>query len=378
MKRFSTGRFSILAGIFFVPFLSTAQTAQVTVNLEESAGLCGLLTNCDTLQICLDIVMTTDLTDTLDSYNIHVEYDGTVISRDTFGVNNASPIGDNSCIIDNGNQDTDLEGPSFFPDHWRVAGVNGAASDVMTANVPQTVHTICFRIKQPALLNGQVVCVGGNVGGLLTTVTFFGGNTDINVPETCFTLDEDFISCSLLPVEFLEFKARSQGNTAILNWSTANEFNSDYFEIQRAGADKQFMPIGRVQSIGNSTTAHSYDFIDEYPLTGSNYYRLRQVDIDGKSDYSSIEIVVFDKGISDWKVWPNPARDEVYVDLSAIPAGHYTIFIRSMDGQIMNSVETTPHQSHLKMEIANIPPGLYQVVIQGNAFESVQKVVITE
>jgi uncharacterized repeat protein (TIGR01451 family) len=183
--------------MIFLLYLGVSAQPQVTLTVQESAGGCDLETDCANDIICVDIVMSVNQAKTLDSYNIWVEYDGSIISREAFGVNNNTPTGDNSCVIANGVQDTDLEGPPFNPDHWRVSGVPGMGFPMM-ANTPYIVHTICFVILQPNLLEGQPICVGGNVATLLTTVTFTDSSSDTDVPESCMILNNSFSSCTIL------------------------------------------------------------------------------------------------------------------------------------------------------------------------------------
>lgn len=362
--------------LFACTILTTALKAQpqVTVNVQESLGGCGLVTDCANNIICVDIVMTVNQTKTLDSYNIWVEYDGSVISREAFNVNNSSPVGDNTCVIANGVQDTDLEGPSFNPDHWRVAGVPGNGFP-MTANVPYIVHTICFVILNPALLNGQSVCVGGNVSSLLTTVTFTDATSDTNVPETCMVLDGSFNTCSLLPVELLSFTASRQESVSVLDWVTSSEINSKSFEIQRSDRSNQFITIGEVKGQGNSTAITSYQFIDKNPQPGINYYRLKQIDLDGKFTYSPIRSVNF-MPQEEISIFPNPVSDVLFVNLgsnySEDLATRYSIFDAEgrliVSGNLLSALQ--------KIDVSRFNNGAYLLSITNDAWSVKDKFII--
>jgi Secretion system C-terminal sorting domain len=357
MKNISNRIFLSLLVILLIGAGISAQP-QVTVTVQESVGGCDLMTNCEFDTICVDIVMSVDIPKTLDSYNIWVEYDGTVISREGFGVNNNTPVGDNTCVIANGNQDTDLEGPAFNPDHWRVSGVPGSGFP-MAANTPYTVHTICFIILQPTVLNGQQVCVGGNVSSLLTTVTFTDASSDTDVPETCMVLDGSFASCSILPVELLDFSAKKAGMTSFLNWSTSTEINSDYFEIQRAREDKEFEAIGIVKAAGNSAFQETYQFIDQKPNRGINYYRLKQFDLDGRFNLSPIRSLNFTES-REISVYPNPVSNTLYVSLSDEDARNkeQTIFeIYDIYGKLMYQSES--HLQTYKIDVSELQDGSY-------------------
>lgn len=336
---------------------------QVTVTVQESAGGCDLVTDCDNNIICVDIVMSVDIAKTLDSYNIWVEYDGTVISREAFGVNNNTPVGDNSCVIANGSQDTDLEGAAFNPDHWRVSGVPGMGFP-MVANTPYIVHTICFIIQQPTMLNGQQICVGGNVSSLLTTVTFTDASSDTDVPETCMTLGSNFASCTLLPIEFLDFSAKKSEGISLLDWTTSYEMNSDFFEVQRAGDNKEFSTIGKVKSTGNTSTVSAYRFKDEAPLDGKNFYRIKQVDFDGRFMYSPVRSLLFNDEAFAFRVWPNPVSSFLYIRLQNFQADEGEIKLINAGGQVVLSQSFKSDLLDAKLDISSFQPGLYSLVVE--------------
>ncbi len=373
MKKLYLKSILLLLAIVLGESVVVSQT-QATVTVQESAGNCGLMTDCDSNIICVDIVLTLSESKTLDSYNIWVEYNGDVISREAFGVNNNTPVGDNSCVIANGAQDTDLEGPGFNPDHWRVAGVPGNGFP-MTANVPAVIHTICFIILQPTSLSGQPICVGGIVNPLLTTVTFTDGTSDVDVPETCMTVDETFTSCSILPVGLMSFDISKSGNTSILNWTTSYEFNSDYFEVQHADKKNVFSAVGRVSSLGDAASLTAYKFVDEFPQEGINYYRLKQVDRDGNFQYSAVRSVVFTGRNFHVGVWPNPSTGLLNLEIQG--AGEFVdVKLINSTGQIVfsNVFEAFQHNSRLNIE--SISPGHYTLVVQSAQEYFSQKIVV--
>jgi hypothetical protein len=89
-----------------------------------------------------------------------------------------------------------------------------------------------------------------------------------------------------LPIELLTFTADAAENEVVLNWSTASEINNHYFEIERSLDTKNAVKIGKVDGAGNSNTYLNYTLPDENPELGINYYRLKQVDFDGKFTFS--------------------------------------------------------------------------------------------
>jgi len=148
---------------------------------------------------------------------------------------------------------------------------------------------------------------------------------------------------AVLPVELTYFRANTIENLVQLNWQTASEINSDYFEIQRSTAtnSEDFETIGRVQSVGNSTELSNYEFIDENPLNNQElYYRLKQVDFDGTVDYSSIEVVKI-RNTSDISIFPNPvaANQDLTIQINKEEGLNQRILVSNLNGQVV--FETT-------------------------------------
>jgi hypothetical protein len=85
-----------------------------------------------------------------------------------------------------------------------------------------------------------------------------------------------------LPVSLTSFTGENTNSGVLLNWKTASEQNNSHFEISRAGEDKNFKFLSRINGKGNSDVLQNYNFNDNNPLNGNNYYQLKQVDFDGK------------------------------------------------------------------------------------------------
>jgi hypothetical protein len=110
-----------------------------------------------------------------------------------------------------------------------------------------------------------------------------------------------------LPVNFLRFDGIRDNRRIKLTWATVAEYNSDRFEVERSTDGKTFTIIGEVPSRGNYATEQSYEFYDDHPAKGRCYYRLRQVDIDGRFKHSSTQLVLFDYD-GTMIIYPNPVR----------------------------------------------------------------------
>lgn len=108
---------------------------------------------------------------------------------------------------------------------------------------------------------------------------------------------------SPLPVTLVTFNVKAHGTAAELQWRTTSETNNKGFFVQRSNDATRWSDIGFID--GNATTSQNHDYIfrDETPGRGINYYRLRQIDFDGKTEYSRIVGVRFDLSASAVTVW---------------------------------------------------------------------------
>ncbi len=112
---------------------------------------------------------------------------------------------------------------------------------------------------------------------------------------------------STLPVELIDFSVINQNGYAQLNWMTASEINNDYFEVYRSADGLNLELIGKVEGSGNSTVQKEYRLYDYMPLEGTSYYRLKQVDFDGKFEWSDYISFQNDEEVDlEFTVYPNP------------------------------------------------------------------------
>lgn len=117
----------------------------------------------------------------------------------------------------------------------------------------------------------------------------------------------------VLPVEWLEFNLKKgPDREVILDWSTLQEVNNDYFEVEVSKNGTQFEHIGSIKGSGTSNILNSYRYIHMNPLEGTSYYRIKQVDYDGLFSYSEIREYQNQKSHK-LKAYPNPASNVIYI-----------------------------------------------------------------
>lgn len=163
-------------------------------------------------------------------------------------------------------------------------------------------------------------------------------------------------SCSPLPVELVSFEARyDAGRGTRLRWATASELRSAYFavEAQEAGIGP-WTEILRQPATGTSTSRRTYDVRDSRPLTGSRYYRLRQVDTDGQTSYSPVAAVAGAE--SDLVLYPSPVASRLHV---SGPARTGRLVFYDFTGRAVAQFELMPGPH--EVDVSPLRPGLYHV-----------------
>lgn len=170
-----------------------------------------------------------------------------------------------------------------------------------------------------------------------------------------------------LPVNLKYFVAQKQGNDVVLNWETAMEINNDRFEIERSTDGKLFETIGTVKSMGNSNEVTNYSFTDREATllkTGALYYRLHQVDLDGKNDYSMIRSVVLTRGNNEagMQAFPIPFKDKIIVRLNSTLTGTASLNLYNTSGLKIYHIETEMTAGLNEINItsmSHLPSGIY-------------------
>jgi hypothetical protein len=112
---------------------------------------------------------------------------------------------------------------------------------------------------------------------------------------------------NILPITLLNFTAEKNGESVLLKWTTASETNNDYFEIEKSADGINFRVVAKIKGAGSSSQLVDYSYEDSNPFTGTSYYRLKQVDFDGRFTYSSIRVVHFN-GTTVFSISPNPSK----------------------------------------------------------------------
>jgi len=152
-------------------------------------------------------------------------------------------------------------------------------------------------------------------------------------------------SVTPLPVELISFEPKCIDNQTVIKWTTAAEINNSHFEIQHSTDGDSWSTIDSVQGAGNSTTVINY----EQPIkVNSNqevdYYRLKQVDFDGKSAHSDIKPCSCDGGLEITSLYPNPSDGEVNILINSTEGGTLSLKIYDTLGKLIVNDDLTIQQ----------------------------------
>ena len=158
----------------------------------------------------------------------------------------------------------------------------------------------------------------------------------------------------VIPVELVTFTAKLVNKTTILNWHTASERNNNAFDIERSTDGTTFSTIGTVKGNGTTSTPHDYTFTDAQPIDGVNYYRLRQIDTDGKATLSKVVSVVLGKNV--FIIHNTLVHDVLNITVSDDARGPLSIF--NISGQLM-AVKTI--EGTQQWDLSNLASGFYIV-----------------
>jgi hypothetical protein len=207
----------------------------------------------------------------------------------------------------------------------------------------------------------------GNDGGINTTTsgTPAAGSVTTTSPYTTFS-PFSFASPlgnNALPVELVYFHGKLLSQGVVLEWQTASELNNDFFEIEVSTDGENYTTLANIEGQGSSTSVTNYDYVDRYPSTGLNYYRLRQVDFNGDFTFSNIISVMNDAPAKlFFSAYPQPASSHLTLQLMAIDdTSIMNLVIYNMNGKVIRSISIDPKTKQLPVDISAFTNGLYLV-----------------
>lgn len=203
-----------------------------------------------------------------------------------------------------------------------------------------------------------------------------------NKIATQLTLYSDTLDLSALPVTLINFTVVKQNNQSnLLQWTTAQEFNSSYFSVERSFDGTNFTTLGNVNAKVNSSVQSNYLYSDNMLLTlnflpSTIFYRLKMVNIDGSYTYSEIR-TVSNKVSFSVSLYPNPANDNLNVIINAAQNETIQMEVLNMDGKIIVSTSSSivVGTTTKNINVSSLSSGTYFIKIETGKGQSTLKFV---
>ncbi len=177
-----------------------------------------------------------------------------------------------------------------------------------------------------------------------------------------------------LPVTFINFSAKETNGNIQLQWSTVQEFNSAWFEVQRSGDGVNYVTIGQVSASGNSSSRHDYSYMDVTALSGRYYYRLRQVDINANFIFSNVVTVELMKNYL-IKTMGNPIKDELKFVIDP-RLTEITISLFDMQGKLVIH-EFKKNQNIISIDARRLNAGVYLLQVASREYKERVRIMKT-
>lgn len=204
-----------------------------------------------------------------------------------------------------------------------------------------------------------------------------GANMGIHIEEIKSKFDNgtfcfDYIAITIdytevvpLPVKLLSFDVKQIDENIELTWVTGSEINNDYFTAERSSDGKQFESIGTKTGAGQSNKTIEYSMIDEHPINGIAYYRLKQTDYDGDLNYSE-SVVINSSAAIETTLFPNPTTNQrFFINLQAEIDHEFQVVLYSSMGKAVYTKVILPHESNSTISFdlnGTLEPGVYFLV----------------
>lgn len=259
--------------------------------------------------------------------------------------------------------------PSYIEDGYRHYEIVSALGGPMTLGAGVEFEVMELEFSGGPVTANDVTLItlpaGGNTGNALWLCTGAANSVEGQLyytrPGTTVVNNTSYtgalpstatISGVLLPVNWLSFNAAKQNNNAILNWEVANESANKYYELQRSTNGTSFTAIGTV----NNTGLGVYSFTDASINTLAAsiiYYRIKQVDVNGRISYSDIRQLRLNSTDAEITIFPNPVKEGFYVTVPGLKAGKIRLNLTANDGKTiavreLNTLQATNYYFDVK------------------------------
>jgi hypothetical protein len=233
------------------------------------------------------------------------------------------------------------------------AGASGANGGAGGATVPLPASGV-------STLGNNGVAPGGGGSGAFSNIntSVKGGFGAVGQVTITYTTTQ--------PVKMTSFAASKQGAAVQLKWSTASEQNNAYFDVQKSSDGQTFTSIGTKAGAGNSNAVLDYFFTDRKPSSGLNYYRLNQVDADGKSTLSNPVAIDFGFDGSSMEVYTTKNVSVLSVNIKSGKASTGKFVVYNIAGQkvLEQAISLNSGSNEMGINLPDLKKGIYVAAYQ--------------
>jgi hypothetical protein len=232
----------------------------------------------------------------------------------------------------------------------------------------------------PQSANPTWVKIGGSfmLPSNITTVRYIiyndapgGCGNDLAIDDITFS---DCVAAASLPVTGLKLEAYAKSENIAVNWSTATEYNTSAYIVEKSADGSNWSVAATEKAAGQSNFKTNYAYTDNKAFLGTNYYRIKQVDVDGQYTYSNIVMVKMVKVSAKITVYPNPFISQVNLEMNSINAEVLVVRILNQQGQVVKQNNWNLHAGNNNTTIdnlSNLSKGIYLVDVKKQNGETV-------
>ncbi|MEO6611734.1 MAG: T9SS type A sorting domain-containing protein [Chitinophagaceae bacterium] len=253
-----------------------------------------------------------------------------------------------------------------------AAGVSGNINfEGGVSSGPNTSYYVAF--GGSLIIKYSALSPAYTASNLVTTAKDYVAATEIGSAQNTVSVS------ATLPLTLLSFNAGWQNEKVKLYWKTINESNTDHFEIERSNDNGTFYKLGEILAAGFAQTERTYSFIDSFPSTGANKYRLKLVDRDNRFTYSR-ELLLTKKqgGLSIGQSFPVPFTHELNIQLLSDRKQEVKVQLTDMLGRtVLDHYENciAGNNTILLSGVDKLQPGIYILKINSSTTSCQQKLV---
>ncbi|UAY52025.1 T9SS type A sorting domain-containing protein [Ferruginibacter albus] len=251
-----------------------------------------------------------------------------------------------------------------IPDYW-VVKISDTGKVQWQKTMGSSYLDYAYDVKQTT--DGGYVVVGSTVAQKVNDDDVTGFHLNVSLPNASgydywiVKLAPDVVT----PVQLISFTAIAQScNVALLNWKTAQEINNKGFDIEQSTDGHTFYKVGFEAAKATNNNGLVYNFNCNNLIYGQTYFRLKQIDIDGSFEYSSIVSVKNYCTTSFITIFPNPASNSVHI--TGLINSTNNIKLTNESGATIKNWINTPERD---FDISSLAKGIYFITIENKSYK---------